>query len=270
MKKQWMFYVLAMVITLSAAIYQRLTGPTHPKRVELEHYDTTYKVQLPRSSDNDADCKVILVSELPAEAIPVLLWRHYPTNEEWEVASFSQTDEGWVAILPRQEAAGKLEYFIRYHSGSGVVKVPEDMSVVIRFKGPVPAWVLLPHVFFMFLAMYFSNLMGLEAIYKNKNYLKHAWIAAGLLAIGGFILGPLVQNFAFGDYWTGIPFGWDLTDNKTLMAGVGFVIGLWRNRKTGNPYWILFACIVMLAIYLIPHSAMGSELDYETGKVMTG
>jgi hypothetical protein len=26
----------------------------------------------------------------------------------------------------------------------------------------------------------------------------------------------------------------------------------------------------MLAVYLIPHSARGSELDYETGTVVTG
>ena len=39
-----------------------------------------------------------------------------------------------------------------------------------------------------------------------------------LLAVGGFILGPLVQNYAFGELWTGVPFGWDLTDNKTLIA----------------------------------------------------
>ena len=31
----------------------------------------------------------------------------------------------------------------------------------------------------------------------------------GLIAVGGFILGPIVQKNAFDAYWTGIPFGWE-------------------------------------------------------------
>ena len=37
---------------------------------------------------------------------------------------------------------------------------------------------------------------------------------------GGFVLGPLVQKAAFAAYWTGIPWGWDLTDDKTLFAAL--------------------------------------------------
>jgi len=37
-------------------------------------------------------------------------------------------------------------------------------------------------------------------------------------------LGPLVQLNAFGDLWTGWPFGGDWTDNKTLFAFIFWVI----------------------------------------------
>ena len=57
-------------------------------------------------------------------------------------------------------------------------------------------------------------------VYTNfmKKYL--TFLTMGSLFLGGMLLGPIVQNFAFGDYWTGIPFGWDLTDNKTLLAAI--------------------------------------------------
>jgi hypothetical protein len=82
------------------------------------------------------------------------------------------------------------------------------------------------------------------------------------------ILGPVVQKFAFGEFWTGIPWGFDLTDNKTLIAMVAWGIALWKGRK--SKYWIIFAAVVLLAVYLIPHSMLGSELNYETMEVGTG
>ena len=37
------------------------------------------------------------------------------------------------------------------------------------------------------------------------------------LIIGAFILGPLVPWYAFGVWRSGIPFGYDWTDNKVLL-----------------------------------------------------
>jgi hypothetical protein len=82
---------------------------------------------------------------------------------------------------------------------------------------------------------------------------------------GGFVLGPVVQKFAFGEYWTGWPFGGDWTDNKTLAALVAWLVAWaicrWLPRFQRPA--VLFAAIVMFAVYLIPHSIHGSELDWE-------
>ena len=83
-----------------------------------------------------------------------------------------------------------------------------------------------------------------------------------LLLIGGMILGPVIQYYAFGQFWTGIPFGWDLTDNKTLIAFIAWAVAVAGNRNKYRPHLTLIACIVTLIIYLIPHSMFGSELDY--------
>ena len=96
------------------------------------------------------------------------------------------------------------------------------------------------------------------------------FITFGLLLIGGMILGPFVQKFAFGEFWTGVPFGWDLTDNKTLIAFVAWVIALAANLKKFRPGYLIAAAIVTLAIFSIPHSMFGSELNHTTGTVTTG
>jgi hypothetical protein len=90
------------------------------------------------------------------------------------------------------------------------------------------------------------------------------------LLIGGFILGPVVQKFSFGQFWTGWPLGDDLTDNKTLFALIAFVAAWFLRKKSYGRWLAIGAALVMLAVYLIPHSMGGSELDRETGEVVTG
>ena len=48
--KQTLIWVLSLIITLGIAVYQRLTGPTHPIKGKLiiENYEIKFK--LPRSS----------------------------------------------------------------------------------------------------------------------------------------------------------------------------------------------------------------------------
>jgi hypothetical protein len=77
------------------------------------------------------------------------------------------------------------------------------------------------------------------------------------------ILGPITQLYAFGALWTGVPFGWDLTDNKTLITLIGWIIAAVAIRKSAKPQRLVaFAAVLMLIVYLIPHSVLGSELDY--------
>jgi hypothetical protein len=84
------------------------------------------------------------------------------------------------------------------------------------------------------------------------------------------ILGPIMQKYAFGEFWTGIPFGWDLTDNKTLIALIFWIIAVVMNRKKERPLYTILAAAVLLVIFSIPHSVLGSELDYSSGKVTQG
>ena len=99
-----------------------------------------------------------------------------------------------------------------------------------RFKGAVPAHVLVPHIAAMFFGMLFANAAALSALARREQARRQAWVAFLLLAVGGLLLGPAVQKYAFGAWWTGWPFGHDLTDNKTAIAVIAWGLALVASR----------------------------------------
>src|SRR5690606_9456111 len=97
------------------------------------------------------------------------------------------------------------------------------------------------------------NVAGIMAVFKFKKYRFYTNITVIALFIGGMILGPVVQLYAFNELWAGIPFAWDLTDNKTLVAFLFWVLAFFMNRKKERPVYTIVASIVMLIVYSIPH-----------------
>jgi hypothetical protein len=156
-----------------------------------------------------------------------------------------------------------VEYHVRLLSGDAEQMLPPDRAVVLRFRGDVPAALMLPHILFMFAAMLFSTRAGLAALTRHEKTGSYVAWTAGLTSVGGMIFGPIVQYYAFGSFWTGVPFGWDLTDNKTLIAMIGWVAAFITTRRSKRARgWVLGASILMLVTFLIPHSLLGSQLDY--------
>jgi hypothetical protein len=122
---------------------------------------------------------------------------------------------------------------------------------------------LIPHIIFIFGAMLLSTRTGFEYFNVGKKFKPLTILTFIFIIIGGFILGPVIQYYAFGAFWTGFPFGHDLTDNKILIGFIGWLLALIALYKFKNPNrWIVFASILMFIIFLIPHSVLGSELDY--------
>jgi hypothetical protein len=133
----------------------------------------------------------------------------------------------------------------------------------MRFKGPVPLYILLPHILCMFLGLLFSTRTAIEALIKGAKTYKYAIWTLIFLIPGGLILGPMVQKYAFGAYWTGWPFGHDLTDNKTLVMVLAWAFTIYKLKKDpSNRFWPVAAAIIVLVVYLIPHSVLGSQIDY--------
>ena len=115
--------------------------------------------------------------------------------------------------------------------------------------------------------MLLSTRTGLEVFSAEPKIERLTYYTTFALFVGGMILGPIVQKYAFDAYWTGLPFGHDLTDNKTLIALLSWIAASISIKKSKKPKsWILAASIITLLIFLIPHSVLGSELDYSKMK----
>jgi hypothetical protein len=255
-------WLLAVVLTLASAWWQRTSGPTYPVRADVVLGNVRHTLRLERSHGGSGDQPVRLVVSDP-EVTGEIAWRRFPTADRWNVEPLRREGEALVGALPHQPPAGKLEYQVRLRRGIDSAVVP-DHPAVARFKGEVPAAVLVPHILFMFAAMLVSNRAGLEALANGPIVTRLAWITFGLLIFGGFVFGPVVQKYAFGYWWAGVPFGWDLTDNKTLLAGIAWLVAVLRLRAGRSArVAVVAAALVTVAVFVIPHSTWGSELRWD-------
>ena len=152
---------------------------------------------------------------------------------------------------------GKLQYYLTV----GGKDYLADEPVVIRFRNDVPAAILVPHILLMFAAMLFA-VYTLLLVLTRKEYARWLKMTVATLFVGGFIFGPLVQHAAFGPWWTGFPYGTDLTDNKTLLSFLFFLAALATMKWKYNKWVVCAAVVFMVLIFSIPHSAYGSEYDY--------
>jgi hypothetical protein len=263
-------WIIAFLLMAASAIYQRRTGPTQPLHGIAQLNGKAYVYDFNRSGTTGEGARV----EFPdpgMDTVGILHFKRYKVDEDHRQI-LMQVEGGkgrrmLVGTLPSQPPAGKLEYFVTLHTPEGSVNVPTEREVVIRFKGAVPAWVLAPHIILIFIGMLFGMRTLLEALLGLPGVRWMAWTTFGLILVGGMILGPAVQKYAFGAAWTGIPFGWDLTDNKTLIMFVVWLIAVWfvgwRGKLQPAGRWIsVLAALLMIIVYLIPHSMYGSELDY--------
>lgn len=262
MKKSVLLWVIAFILTVITAIYQRMTGPTYPITNEVTFNGKVIKYSLDRSHGGEDDHLIKIRTDDP-NINGIIFWKRFKTSDEWTKDSLMYQSGYLTGLLPHQPPAGKLIYKISLYKDGKAYNLNDGHPVVIRFKGDVPIFIIIPHVIFIFLAMLFSTRTGLEFFNKQPDYKKLVYWTFGLLILGGMIFGPIVQKYAFGEFWTGVPFGIDLTDNKTLIAAIGWIIALIAMKKSANPKkWIIFASILMFVVYLIPHSVLGSELDY--------
>lgn len=276
-------WAVALVLAGSATVYQRATGPTYPLKRSFTLAGTDYKYQFLRSHETTGAAPVeVVLPGKPPKVTGILWWRRYPTKDAFEPVAMRssikrvtkpgeppQEETDLVAELPKQPAAGKVEYYVMLATPEGEKRLPPgEQTVVLRYKDPVPNEILIPHVTAMILVIIIGMRAGLSALFEPPTARRYAWAALILMTLGGMMLGPLVQKYAFGEYWTGFPWGGDWTDNKMLFMWLAWLVACVvlgaANRpvtRIGRATTVL-AAVVMTAVYLIPHSMGGSQLDY--------
>ncbi len=265
-------WIVSIIIMALFAVYQRATGPTYPVSGKIAINSAEIKYKLLRTSDSQGDAEVKI--KVPDQSITgKVTLKRYKSNDEWTTSDMKRSGDELIAYLPHQNPAGKIIYSINLVDKSGAQHPLSEKPVILRFKGEVPLWILIPHVLFIFLAYCFSTATAFGALTNTMNLNKMALFTSIFLFLAGIILGPMMQKYAFGAYWTGWPIAdgqslnflkaGDLTDNKTLLALIMWIVAYFktRNGKHGKA-WVFVAAITLIAVFLIPHSVLGSEIDY--------
>ena len=267
-KKSVWLWLLSLLLTVVVAVYQRMSGPTYPVRGSeiVAGIKVSYKFYRSWTSGQELPVRITVNG---GNNNARLHYRRYPllAVESWTIAPMEKKTGTFQGSLPGQPPAGKVIYKVELLAAGKTVWLNNGRPVVARFKGEVPFVLLIVHIIFMFSGLLLAFRTGLEALRKDGRWQK--WVPWTLAVVfsGGLLLGPLVQKYAFGALWTGFPLGRDLTDSKTLIAVVFWLAAFLLRRK--SRWWTLAATVLMIAVYLIPHSLLGSELDYKTGKVET-
>lgn len=267
MRSNGVLWALAIALTLASAVYQRMTGPTYPVRGHVVLGGAEVRYRLARSHETVSDQAVQL--RVPDAAVTgELHWRRYPSSEPFRAEPLVRRGEVLEGTLPKQPPGGKLAYQVRLSRPPELVVLPPQPAVT-RFKDPVSTYVLIPHVLAMFLGMLWSTRAGLAAV-TGGHTRGLAWTTLALLVAGGFVLGPWMQHQAFGEWWTGVPWGYDLTDNKTLIAVAAWAVAVWRVRAHRPARLaVAVAALVTLVIFAIPHSVWGTEIKWDEVRTAT-
>lgn len=267
-----MIWVLAVLMAIAAMIYQRSTGPTYEYKGTLEHEGENYKYELLRSQETTEGAQIVMPAIEGVAYTATLNYKRYQTDDAFTAVDFKVSENQQLsARLPIQPAAGKMEYYITGSLGGEAFQIPAkgEEHIVLRYKDPVSDNILIPHVTMMIIVIIFGIRAGLSALFQENSMRKWAIVAFSAMTLGGMILGPLVQKSAFGEYWTGFPFGGDFTDNKMLIMWLAWALALAvagfkpKKKETVSRMAVLLAALVMTVVYLIPHSMGGSTLDYE-------
>ena len=281
--KSILLWVLSIILTLACFTYQDKTGPTYPLEGDFHITGGSVHFKFLRSETIGNGLKILLSEPVPEGTTGFVRYRRYKSDDRWTslpmkrgVFEFSrrgrtESVKGIGAELPTlRERAGKYEYFVFIDSGNGQpVSVTGEKPIYARYKADVPTWALILHIFAIFASMTFAIRTTLEA-FVGGAFKWMLWATVVSLLLGGFALGPLVQWYAFGVWWSGVPFGYDLTDNKVLAELLLWLPAAFLNRgKRRNRSSVYLAGAATLAVYFIPHSLFGSQFDYRSGTAET-
>jgi len=263
--KSFLLWFFAFIFTAFIAVYQRMTGPTYPIEGKITIGNEVIRYKLIRTYDGADDAKVTVT--VPDTSIKgEYQFMRVRSNDTWTEAPMIRAGNELIASIPHEPIAGKVMYQVTLIKG-GQKYLLNEKPAVIRYKGSIPLWILIFHIILIFSAMLFSTRTGLEVLFKGKYTWSYSWVTLITLVLGGLVLGPIVQKYSFNVYWSGWPFGKDLTDNKSLVAFIFWVIAIiaqYRNRE--KKAWSIVAAVILLVVFLIPHSVLGSEYDFTKEK----
>ena len=130
MRRRIGLWLLALLLTLASASWQRLTGPTYPARGKVTLGGAEIRLRLLRTHGGEGDQPVVVEVADPQVAGSVA-WRRYPTNDPFTLLQMVREGDTLKASLPHQPPAGKLEYQVRLTRGAETALFPQRPAITI-------------------------------------------------------------------------------------------------------------------------------------------
>jgi hypothetical protein len=270
--------VLAVVITLLVVVASRYFGPNRKYTVETRADGLVLSHKAPRSQTGEGPATLELRAKLDgrkASDLAVGLKGRVKGESDWErlgVARIETGEEGWdkVFVFEVPPKPYTTRYFYTFEielpeeGGPLILARADGEPMMVKFKGEVPAWIVIAHILGMFGGFFLLILCAFHSVGLARGREDHlaasrlAWWSWILMFLGGVPFGWAMNYYAFDVIWEAFPFGGDVTDNKTQIALIlwGLVAaGLsWKKgRKSG--LIAVVGAILVLAIFMIPHSA---------------
>lgn len=184
----------------------------------------------------------------------------------------------YVSELRTGARGGRLFYYFDIRDGVGGLRARFTPSAggtfLMRYTGTVPVMVLAGHLLSIATAIFcitmaalyaFQLLLGGTDVQQIARYI--FWAAVAVF-MGGYPFGIAMRWYFDGRLWEAVPFGTDVTDNKTQLLFV-YILFVWLSllkpfsRDRGgfdllSPRTVgmlsVGAFAMMIVVYLVPHS----------------
>jgi hypothetical protein len=265
-----MRYVAALALTILLLGVARRISTRHPADYSVEAGGITLSHRT--VTEDFGDGPKINIEATSTEGLTSVVYYSLIEGGPYTTDSLSRMPDGFSVTLPVLEKGNRWYYHIKVSQAEKeIAKFPPGPDQFIKFKGHVPAYILIPHIFCMFATIFFglltvftsiSVVRGKAVIRQSVRYLLWTVIFA---FIGGFPLGYIVAYLAFGQGWGGIPIGWDITDNKTVILFLFWLVTLILTRgglkgdrmaisKKAYMSLAITSFIVTVLAFIIPHS----------------
>ncbi len=276
--------IIALILTLVLATVSRRLSEREPELkviedggVRIEHTTVVEKI-----GGGDVDIQAEISTTEPVGNYKInLVYRIGKDDLIFSPMRPQKENPGlFFGVIPSQPMRSKVYYYISVRDGEkNELTLPDKVNrlnspFMIKFKGKVTPAVLIAHIIAMFVGIFFIFMVLFYDIdlLRGKDALKDvgnlSLLATFFIFLGGMPLGWWVTYQTLGVLWEGIPIGWDITDSKTLIIFLYWLILLYlmkgtvfkKNSKLNVvgektlAVFVLMGVILSFLLYLIPHS----------------
>ena len=279
--------VLAVLLTLVLLYIARKTAQGRPEHFEHQESGFTFEITTVPKLQEGTSGRLPVTIRGPVDSGTTLMFRlckygrkpdRYSEYAEAYLLPDSTRPDTYYASVHGGKKGDRTFYFFEVRDANQRVlasfKRDNGQAFMLKFVGHVPALILIGHILLMFAAVFCVTLAAIYAVPVIRNggnpkVMARLILLAAVLAIaGGYPMGFAMNHYAFGTLWEGVPFGTDVTDNKTQLLVLYFIFvalsslgtitdGRW-GRDLFTPATLgrltVGALLFLLVVYLIPHS----------------